>query len=203
MSFSNESPQHTFRRPLCGVALAVAVIVAAPSLMALDAPNRPASVRTRASTSRAATAQPKGHTPALYLAMIGPTPLRFANTSPALPPEPVMPKPVLPVDELPAAQDPAHARNPADTTSGGSSSSSSANTPNGTPTDMNASEQTGKTPLRIIPDDLRKEVRPEDVLPFFQLPSGADGVGLELPLSLPASRAPAAQPASSATYRQQ
>ena len=55
----------------------------------------------------------------------------------------------------------------------------------------------------IEPDDMIQEVRPEDVLPFFQLPAGEDALSVAIPLTLPSSREPNTQPVSSATYRQQ
>lgn len=53
----------------------------------------------------------------------------------------------------------------------------------------------------ILPDDLRKDVRPEDVIPFFQFPgsSGPPSVSLPVPGQPPAP----AQIPSSATYRQE
>lgn len=60
-------------------------------------------------------------------------------------------------------------------------------------------------PARIIPDDTRPAVRPEDFLPFFIFPGGAQGPGTPT-VVLPSSLTPAApgtQPLSTATYRQQ
>jgi hypothetical protein len=57
----------------------------------------------------------------------------------------------------------------------------------------------GEPPL-ILPDDMRRDVRPEDLLPFFQYPrngGAANGV------SVPAQPAVPTLPPSSATYRQQ
>lgn len=53
----------------------------------------------------------------------------------------------------------------------------------------------------ILPDDLRREVRPEDVLPFFQFPRGRATIGVSVPVP-PQVPAPTQVP-SSATYRQQ
>jgi hypothetical protein len=61
-----------------------------------------------------------------------------------------------------------------------------------------------KSPPRILPDDARPSVRPEDFLPYFQIPGSARkpaGVTLLLP-ALNAPPAPANLPASSATYTQ-
>lgn len=58
----------------------------------------------------------------------------------------------------------------------------------------------------ILPDDTRPKVRAEDFLPFFQFPGSATNAG-EVTVVTPAvpgqSPAPASQPRSSATYRQQ
>jgi len=53
----------------------------------------------------------------------------------------------------------------------------------------------------ILPDDLRRDVRPEDILPFFQFPRGGAtiGVGVSVPTQPPAPT----MPTSSATYRLQ
>jgi hypothetical protein len=59
-------------------------------------------------------------------------------------------------------------------------------------------------PPSIIPDDTRATVRPEDFLPFFQLPSPSSapgGVGVVVPM--PRSATPAVNlPPSAANYRQ-
>lgn len=60
------------------------------------------------------------------------------------------------------------------------------------------------TPAPILPDDTRAPVRPEDFLPFFQLPGAATQNG-DVTLVVPAARgapAPAPLPPSSATYTQ-
>jgi hypothetical protein len=62
-------------------------------------------------------------------------------------------------------------------------------------------------PPRIIPDDTRPAVRPEDFLPFFIFPGNTQGAGnptVVLPGSLtPAPASPGTLPLSTATYRQQ
>lgn len=57
-------------------------------------------------------------------------------------------------------------------------------------------------PPAILPDDLRREVRPEDLVPFFQFPRGGPtmGSGAAVP---PQPALPPTQPPSSATYRLQ
>lgn len=56
-------------------------------------------------------------------------------------------------------------------------------------------------PLRIIPDDAPREIRPEDVLRFFQFPGkpGTDTPPVSEPFTPPQ---PSTLPPSSATYRQ-
>lgn len=200
MSTSQHSPNHAARGPLYGFAWVMTVLIAAPTASALDAPHHPGTLGTARITSRSASNTPKSRAPQVYLALIGPTPLRFADPSPGLPPEPVMPSPQLLPLNTPTL-DPT-GKHPGETPS--TRPDATVNTPDSTPgvvkpLDLDPTE----TPQRIIPDDMRQEVRPEDVLPFFQLPSGGDVNGVVLPLTLPASRAPAPQPPSSATYRQQ
>jgi hypothetical protein len=90
--------------------------------------------------------------------------------------------------------------------------------PTAPPDDLSATgESTGPTkptapaakpppppPPSIIPDDTRPTVRPEDFLPFFQLPGSASapgGVGVIVPVPM-AAPTPVTLPPSSATYRQ-
>ncbi len=61
-----------------------------------------------------------------------------------------------------------------------------------------------KTPPPILPDDGRPTIRPEDFLPFFQIPGSAKNAS-DVMLTVPAVRsapAPAPLPPSSATYTQ-
>lgn len=53
----------------------------------------------------------------------------------------------------------------------------------------------------ILPDDLRKEVRPEDVIPFFLFPKNGAQVGVSV--QMPAQPPAPTQVPSSATYRQE
>jgi len=58
-------------------------------------------------------------------------------------------------------------------------------------------------PPAILPDDVGRKIRPEDLLPFFQFPgsgAGADGGNAAGP---PAPPSPGTLPPSSATYKQQ
>lgn len=63
---------------------------------------------------------------------------------------------------------------------------------------------TRKPPPAILPDDTRPTIRPEDFLPFFQIPGSAPSTGgasviVPVPMSPPAGITP---PPSSATYTQ-
>jgi hypothetical protein len=69
-----------------------------------------------------------------------------------------------------------------------------------------AKDPSVKTPPAILPDDARPTIRPEDFLPFFQIPGSATKPG-DVTLLMPASTmTPPAQsapiPSSSATYTQ-
>jgi hypothetical protein len=52
----------------------------------------------------------------------------------------------------------------------------------------------------ILPDDMHRDVRPEDLLPYFQYPRGGGAV---IGVPVPAQPALPTLPPSSATYRQQ
>lgn len=59
-----------------------------------------------------------------------------------------------------------------------------------------------RTPPPILRDELQRHTRPEDVLPYFQIPAAQPGdVGLIVPVPRSAGT-PAPLPASSATYTQ-
>jgi hypothetical protein len=61
-----------------------------------------------------------------------------------------------------------------------------------------------KPPPSILPDDTRLQIRPEDFLPFFQIPGGAKSPG-EVNVAVPAppaAPAPGTLPPSTATYTQ-
>lgn len=61
------------------------------------------------------------------------------------------------------------------------------------------------TPAAILPDDARPSIRPEDFLPYFQIPGSAkqaNEVNVIMPASAVTAPAPAALPPSTATYTQ-
>ena len=67
-----------------------------------------------------------------------------------------------------------------------------------------APEPEKSAPSAILPDEVRPQVRPEDFLPFFQVPGSATQPG-DVTLVMPVPRSvptPPALPPSSATYTQ-
>ncbi len=122
-----------------------------------------------------------------YLAVVGAPPLRINPT-----PTP----PVYDLDPLPPGLDvPMPSNEHSATTISDSRSPALPLAPRGTPQDKPNQPTEADEPPPILPDDLRREVRPEDVVPFFQYPRGR----------IPAPGQPATPqlPPSSATYQQQ
>lgn len=167
-------------------------------LPVLDATNTHATGRVRG-LGRIGPSAPEGSTP--YLLALGPPPMRFQEYTPppdlsahlpaGAPPIPSGVSPnnpasadvILPIAETPPAP-PSAAMKP------------------------EARDGAGRpkraTPSAIIPDDTRAPVRPEDFLPFFQIPGTAKGpaeVSVIVPVSGTAPQ-PAPAPSSSATYTQ-
>lgn len=72
------------------------------------------------------------------------------------------------------------------------------------PPDPAAPPTVKSPPAAILPDDTQPAIRPEDFLPYFQIPGSARGPGgvkVIVP-ALPNAPAPASLPPSSATYTQ-
>jgi hypothetical protein len=130
-----------------------------------------------------------------YLALVGPPPLRFREP-PAPPPfelEPIAAGPAQ-MDELNAPLPSTPARERAEPTA--------ASTPSVKPAAASPEQKRNPDgdPAPILPDDSHRDVRPEDLLPFFLFPrNGRPGVSGAVPLP----PQPGALPPSSATYRQQ
>lgn len=151
-------------------------------------PNRPQG------NHRPIQAQPSSPAPAptSYLAVVGPPPLRFRD-APAPPPyelEPAAAGPAL-LDNLESV--------PLPKTSPATSETLPVEP---LPNAIEASRHTQHSvdePAPILPDDLRREVRPEDVIPYFQIPRSRLRVGVPVPTQPGAS----SLPPSSATYQQQ
>ena len=131
--------------------------------------------------------------PTSYLAVVGPPPLRFRD-APAPPPYELEPAPTGPalLDEI--ASGPTTLQ-PTPTATNSPLAEALPTGPEPTPRPQPQSDE----PAPIIPDDLRREVRPEDVIPYFQFPRNRVRVGVPIP---PQPNGPGLPP-SSATYQQQ
>ena len=140
----------------------------------------------------------QGSEPLPYLAAVGAPALRFLPAAPApdlvtRPPAAGPPLPGLPRTEpaaapaSPGAAPPAPAHEPADSHA----------------VEPGAEPARGK-PLPILHDELRPQVRPEDFLPYFQVPGSATQSGAVIPGAYTPRGAPepAPLPPSSATYTQ-
>lgn len=142
-----------------------------------------------------------------YLAVIGPSAIRFAQAVPppdlsVLPPAGAPPQPVAPPDPVLSAVTPSGTGAPA---------AAQATPPPAVPTRPESAAPARPGPPSsnaipsILPDDTRAKVRPEDFLPYFQFPATAAQPG-DVTVAVPATLtppAPGSQPPSSATYRQQ
>jgi len=188
-------------RLVCSSVLILVLTTLPLNVSALNSPQRPAVLSPAKST--AAFNPGSGHYrgPHTYLAMVGPAPLRFAEGQPLLPPEPVLPA-------SPKSKEPAIA---ATTTSTPSTQTLAATTDlvaKPTATTPEETELTGipppstLKPVSILPDDTKREIRAEDVLPFFQFPGAPDSGAIAVPFSTSQPRGATAPP-SSATYKQQ
>ncbi|MFT3783362.1 MAG: hypothetical protein QM790_15230 [Nibricoccus sp.] len=199
MTFLNDPKQAT-AKPLIGW-LALASVAAAPcvNFAALSAPHRPAAISQSSIKSTEAKTLSKRTRP--YLVMVGPSVLRFADPEVLPSAEPIMPaKPKVPPATEEGPPKPAANLNSGQPATGpGTEQRSPTTEPNSTTPD-------GTKPVSILPDDTRREIRAEDVLPFFQFPGGAEtgggGAVIAVPLTENQPQRPTAPP-SSATYRQQ
>jgi len=144
-----------------------------------------------------------------YLAALAPLPLRFARPGPEPtdePPAPPEPKPVA------AAIIP----DPNDNTRKPSEEKPEAITPPASPLPLQPdhpaepvsefSEPLLQPPLPILPDDTKRELRAEDVIPFFIYPtapaSGEARVNVIVPLTTTSQPQSNSLPPSSATYQE-
>ena len=133
-----------------------------------------------------------------YLAVVGPPPMRFRE--PPAPPsfelEPVAAGPAQLEEIMPVSPAAVGERVGSSSPMAASSKSSSPNSPSSSA--AAAAKRPEETePSSILPDDMRREVRPEDLLPYFQYPRNGGGVP-----GVPVPPQPTLPP-SSATYRQQ
>ena len=167
------------------------------------APNAAHSL-PRSRTSPSPAIEPRSPEPVPYLAALGAPPLRFQKSTPppdlvthpaaAAPPTP----PLTPTESTVAQANAAAAQSIAvrPAAEAPAAEAKSKETPSSSPAKP--------APRAIIADDTRQAVRPEDFLPFFQLPGSAKSPGevnVVVPGSLTAPTA-APLPPSSATYTQ-
>ncbi len=152
-----------------------------------------------------------GGKPAPYLPVLGPMPLRFQEAVPppdlvTRPPAAAPPQPALSTTENSVAADnaaaahsiPAPSHEPAPVADSKPVTREIAS-PN------SATAPAKAAPPAILPDDAHPAVRPEDFLPYFQIPGSAKQPGdatLLIPAARSAPAAPATLPPSSATYTQ-
>ena len=144
-----------------------------------------------------------GTEPSAYLPALGAPPLRFAEVAP--PPDLVSrpaaaapPQPALTRTEASVAL-----ANAAAAQSAAISGARQARPAEGK-AEVSSPAPDKPEPLSILPDEARPQVRPEDFLPFFQLPGSATHPN-DVTLVVPVPRAapsPATLPPSSATYTQ-
>jgi hypothetical protein len=194
MNFSHDNLLTALVRPVCGLVLIGAFGAPPSGASSFNSPQRPAVIAPVNSTAIYKSRSGHNHD-SPYLAMIGPAPLSFASGERPLPPEPVLP--ALP-------KTPNNTANSAQKSPVGTTNSTAISTPSSSEaTDLNATiTTTSEKPISILPDDTRREIRAEDVLPFFQFPGAPDGGALAVPFTTSSPRGTAAPP-SSATYKQQ
>lgn len=152
-----------------------------------------------------APALPRVAEPTPYLPAMGAPPLRFRPPFPpsdsALHLSAAAPKPAIAPHE--ALIDPAQTAAPQASPVSATEENHSTTASTDKPSDSNASTP-ARPPLPILPDTARPAIRPEDFLPYFQIPGSArhaDDVTLLVPAPK-AAPAPATIPPSSATYTQ-
>lgn len=198
MTFSNHALLTDVKH--LGFHLALAWVLAMPLTgnAALDStPERPATPTAARTTPTLTERKVRAEAPRenrTYLAMVGPTALRFADAAPSLPVEPTLPTPQKPkVAATPETQVPT-TKSPLESESNKIPASRTDAPPE--------SANDNIKPVSILPDDTHQEIKAEDVLPFFQFPTGSDGGSVIMPLTVqqPAQRT---VPPSTATYRQQ
>lgn len=139
-----------------------------------------------------------------YLVSVGAPSLRFAEPPP--PPEALQrpnlsPAPIASTSDVIPPESLASSSLPTDSTATSGTPSTAIAKPSANNT-TGEQPAASRTPPPIIPDEVRPRVRPEDFLPFFQIPVSQPGdVNVVVPAARSAS-APATIPISSATYTQ-
>ena len=196
MNFSYDTLLNVKLRWICGFALVWVLTAMPPGASALNSPQRP-TITPVTSTAVYKSGSNRNHDQQTYLAMIGPSPLRFAEGERSLPPEPVFPPPPKP---KPPANVPEPGQKTPSETSGPVANPT---TPGSENTELTATlTPSTLKPVSILPDDTQREIRAEDVLPFFQFPGAPDSGAVAVPFSTSQPRGTTA-PRSSATYQQQ
>ena len=131
-----------------------------------------------------------------YLAAIGPKALRFAEPPVIVPvTAPPPPRPLGYSTPVPADVAPVVTAAPV------KDAAVQAVKPDATTAAAAQAKAPDKVLVPLLPDDTRQEVRPEDILPFFQFP-GANGSTNVIRAPLVPMAPPPAIPTSSATYTQ-
>ncbi|HEY0946770.1 MAG TPA: hypothetical protein VGD81_15930 [Opitutaceae bacterium] len=195
MTFSQPPPLSAGRRPQLPRIAWLLPLLASPAL-AVHAPPfvlRPAQAAARSSLPYLAAADPV----AMRFAPPMPDPVVEPRLAAAAPPVPGGPSEEIAAANRGAQLPPEPSRSPAETAMPATEFDATVAPPetaNATPPDR------PPAPVALLPDDLRREIRPEDVLPFFQPPGGNFILAVPPPASAPAGPA---LPPSSATYRQQ
>lgn len=147
-----------------------------------------------------------------YAIVAGVPPLRFAPEPPA--PEPPAPVPPIPPPEAASASssasspDPAAAAILAAPVHPAAAALAEKSSTSGSPAVLPGKQPEEKNdPAPILPDDLHPQVRPEDFLPFFQVPGGLGprpGARVNVVVPIPPTAPPTATAPipSTATYQQ-
>ena len=135
---------------------------------------------------------PAQHTSLPYLSAVGPAPLRFA---------PPVPEPVAPAAAV--STTPAPPTDASDKITAVEALATPDLDADTVPEAKPAPETLPKDPPRILLDDVRPAVRPEEFLPYFQIPGRKQAGELTVVVPVPPSvPAPSTLPPSSATYTQ-
>jgi hypothetical protein len=201
MNFSHATFLTVVLRMVCSSVLILVLTTLPLDVSALNSPQRPAVLSLAKSTAEFNPGPGHYRGPRTYLAMLGPAPLRFAEGQLQLPPEPVPPAPPKPKEPAIAATPTQTQSTPTPVVTTELIAKPIANTPEDTELNGIQPHSTLK-PVSILPDDTKREIHAEDVLPFFQFPGAPDSVGIAVPFSTSQPRGTTAPP-SSATYNQQ
>lgn len=183
MTFNFTSPTVEGSRKFRATSIGLFALLASANAHAVCVHQR-SFVYTDWTQSRNATEVPREPKQLKYLTAVGAVPLRFAPPPPVATERPA--KAVSAIETVPA--NPTKVEVPVEPVH------------DVIPPQKEDPTPTATKPARILPDDTPRDLRAEDVLPYFQLsnePSPAPTSGVSVPFT-PASPA---QPQSSATYQ--